>query len=75
MNESLLLASAILGFLVGAAILWRWQYGLYLLLALIPFENSFVFGGFRDGLKVLAAITVISMLFRAYLNGPLRQRL
>ncbi|WP_188973419.1 O-antigen ligase family protein [Deinococcus aerolatus] len=53
---------------------WRWRLGVYALMALLPFENIFVFGAFRGGLKVLIGTTVLAMLLDVYLRPSSRQQ-
>ena len=66
---------AALGCLLIGMLFWRWRLGIYALMALLPFENIFVFGAFRGGLKVLIGTTVLAMLLDVYLRPSSRQQL
>ncbi|WP_216320688.1 O-antigen ligase family protein [Deinococcus aestuarii] len=67
----LLLASAVSFGLV----MWRWELGLFLLVAMLPFEASFIVGGFRDGMKLLTGVTFVSLIFKALRTASVREKL
>lgn len=69
------IALAVAGVIFIGIVTWRWEYGVFTLVVLIPFENAFVFSGFRDGLKVLTIFTVTSMLLAAYRRTSVRESL
>lgn len=73
MVELILLALA--GLIGMCVLMWRWHWGVYALMAFLPFEAVFIIGGFRSGLKVLTAATLLAMLFSAYRSREVRDRL
>jgi O-antigen ligase len=73
--DPILLPLLLVGLPIIALVIWRWEVGVFLVVALLPFESSFIVGGFRDGMKLLAAITFMALLLKAVRNTSVWERL
>ncbi len=68
-------ATAIFALLIVAVVLSNWVLGVYLLAAVLPFENMLTFGPYASGIKVLALLMFCALGLRLLRDRELFTRL